>query len=364
MAHQLAERIRWPAPARARSPPTAEPAALRARTSSQARGPDGQRPQAHDRPQPSWLASRRPASRPPVVAAPRSARRRARSSGSEHGQAVLHPAARAGQVDDERRRRRCRPARGRARRSAPPRRRRRRGSPRRCRAPRGRAAAAVTSGVRSVGVRPVPPVVSTTRAPRATAARERLADRRRRRGRRPARRPRTQRRAAPRRSAGRSCPRTPRPPRGWTATTTAAAAAPHGVIARASRRAAAGLLLDPHVGDHGALVDRLDHVDHGERRRRRPRSAPPSRRRCGRRCAPSPDLDRRRRRRRGRPSTAGIAIGWHERDQLGGPLGRHDAGDPGDRERVALGHAVAAQQRDDLGRRQQHPAGGRAPRGR
>ena len=45
------------------------------------------------------------------------------------------------------------------------------------RAPRGRAAARVTSGVRSVGVRPVPPVVSTTSAPPATAARSAASDR-------------------------------------------------------------------------------------------------------------------------------------------------------------------------------------------
>ena len=33
---------------------------------------------------------------------------------------------------------------------------------------------------------------------------------------------------------------------------------------------AAGLGLHPHVGDHRALVDRLDHVDDGQRRRPRP----------------------------------------------------------------------------------------------
>ena len=38
--------------------------------------------------------------------------------------------------------------------------------------------------------------------------------------------------------------------------------------------------------DHRGLVDGLDHVDRRARPRRTPRSAPPSRRRCGRSCGP------------------------------------------------------------------------------
>ena len=152
------------------------------------------------------------------------------------------------------------------------------------RAPRGRAAARVTSGVRSVGVRPVPPVVITTRAPPATASR--IAA------------PTGPRRARPR---GRS-PRSPRS------------------LERRHDQRAGGVLVDPGRGPVGRrddgrphdprlrdqspllppvldstrtsvitarLVDGLDHVDDGERRDRTRRSAPPSRRRCGRWCAPS-----------------------------------------------------------------------------
>ena len=46
-----------------------------------------------------------------------------------------------------------------------------------------------------------------------------------------------------------------------------------------------------------------------------------------------------------------------QRDQRRRLLGAHDPGEPGDGERVALGHAVAAQQLDDLGG-DEHPPGG------
>ena len=95
----------------------------------------------------------------------------------EHREAVLHPAARAGQVDDEAAADHARPRRARARRSGRPSRRRTPGSPRRCPGTSKSSSGRVTSGVRSVGVRPVPPVVSTTRAPAATAARDGGADR-------------------------------------------------------------------------------------------------------------------------------------------------------------------------------------------
>ena len=63
---------------------------------------------------------------------PRPARRRARSTGASTARRVLHPAARAGQVDDQAAADARRPARARAPRSGRPCARRTRGSPRRC----------------------------------------------------------------------------------------------------------------------------------------------------------------------------------------------------------------------------------------
>ena len=93
-----------------------------------------------------------------------------------------------------------------------------------------------------------------------------------------------------------------------------------------------------------AAVDRLDHVDQREPGDARRRSAPPSRRRCGRRCAPWRVMST--------ASSATCEVDLHavdgdrvaQRDQVGGALGGLDAGDPRHRERVALGHAAAAQQ--------------------
>jgi hypothetical protein len=45
-----------------------------------------------------------------------------------------------------------------------------------------------------------------------------------------------------------------------------------------------------------------------------------------------------------------------QRDQVGRALGRHDARDAGDAERVTLGHTVPAEQPDHLGGHE-HPAG-------
>ena len=126
-----------------------------------------------------------------------SARARARSTGSSTAEPVAHPPVEPGRLTTS-----VRPAtpgeparehRGRARR----RRHRPRGWPRRYPAPRGRATARVASGVPSVGVSPVPPVVRThvgrrRRPPRAARPRPRA-----RRARRPGRR----RRSPTRRSA-------------------------------------------------------------------------------------------------------------------------------------------------------------------
>ena len=60
--------------------------------------------------------------------------------------------------------------------------------------------------------------------------------------------------------------RRPRPPRGWSTVTTRARIRSPRDCAGAVQSAglAAGLLLDPDVGDDGGRVDRLDHVDQGE----------------------------------------------------------------------------------------------------
>jgi hypothetical protein len=50
------------------------------------------------------------------------------------------------------------------------------------------------------------------------------------------------------------------------------------------------------------------------------------------------------------------AIGWHSGTRSGVRLAPGDAGDPGDGDGVALGHARAAQQRDHLGLTSTRPA--------
>ena len=147
-------------------------AALRCRASRQARASDD----ASGR---SVTSPRVQADRPAAAqwSLPTTCSTACTSTGAQHGEAVLHPAARAGQVDDQAAADHARPGRGTAPRSGRP-----------CATPYARIASAmpgtsksssgrVTSGVRSVGVRPVPPVVSTTRAPPSTAARDRGADR-------------------------------------------------------------------------------------------------------------------------------------------------------------------------------------------
>ena len=52
-------------------------------------------------------------------------------------------------------------------------------------------------------------------------------------------------------------------------------------------------------------------------------------------------------------STLVSGSGWHSGHDVGGVLGRHDAGDLGDRQHVALGQGAAAI-RSQHGRRDQH----------
>ena len=112
----------------------------------------------------------------PSVVAPGDLLDRVHEQRRQHREPVLDPAARAGQVHHERAAADRRRARGTARRWGRP-----------CAAPYARIASAmpgtsrsssgrVTSGVRSVGVSPVPPVVTTARAPASTAARMAVAD--------------------------------------------------------------------------------------------------------------------------------------------------------------------------------------------
>src|SRR5689334_21151432 len=122
----------------------------------------------------------------------------------------------------------------------------------------------VTSGVRSVGVRPVPPVVSTTRAPPTTSAETAAPTGS------PSGTTRGSAQVKPsevRKSMRRgpvASPYTPAAAR-FEATTTAARM----LIAGSSVEVSvlpAGLRQHAYVGDHRPLVDRLDHVDHGEPR--------------------------------------------------------------------------------------------------
>src|SRR5690242_4263497 len=124
----------------------------------------------------------------------------------------------------------------------------------------------VTSGVRSVGVRPVPPVVSTTRAPPTTSAETAS----------PTGSPSgttngsAQVKPSEVRKATRRGPvaaaYTPAAAR-LEATTTAARMLIAGSSVEVSRLPT-GLRQHAYVGDHRPLVDRLDHVDHGEPRDR------------------------------------------------------------------------------------------------
>ena len=57
--------------------------------------------------------------------------------------------------------------------------------------------------------------------------------------------------------------------------------------------------------------------------------------------------------------TPEIASGWHSGISGGRLLGAHDPGQPGHGERVALGHPLAAEQLDHLGR-DEHPAAWRS----
>ena len=194
-------------------------------------------------------SSGRPASRALNGRSRRSARRRA-PAGLDTASPSFTPPREPGEVDHEARPddpgQPARQGGGRhalARRRTP-------GSPRRCPGTSRSSSGRVTSGVRSVGVRPVPPVVSTTRAPPSTAAA--IAA--------PTGSPSGTTTGSPtgeaepgqeaRRSAGRWCRRTPRPRRGWRPRPRPRA------LTRSSRaqspRLAAGLRLDPDVGDHRA----------------------------------------------------------------------------------------------------------------
>ena len=211
------------------------------------------------------------------------------------------------------------------------------------RAPRGRAARRVTSGVRSVGVRPVPPVVSTTRAPRRDRRRDRRADRvavghdgRSLAG-----------EAQPGEevddAADRSRRRTPRPRRGWRPRRRRRAA--HGVAsprdqspdlppdlvtmrtsvitARLSTAFTMSITVSAGDRDRGQRLH-LDAGAVGGAHGRGDLDGVVGDREV--------DGDRRDRER--------VA----QRDQRRRLLGAHDPGEPGDGERVALGHAGAAQQ--------------------
>ena len=283
------------------------------------------------------------------------------SIGSSTAEPVLHAAARAGQVDDQAaagdagqpaRQRRGRDALGDAVRAD------RLGDaghlaveqrPGHLGRPVGRGEAGAAGGEHDPGAA-------------VDGGRDRLRRPARRRARRPASSTVEARAAAgTRRSAARSRRRRPRPRPGWTRRRPrrAGSSSSPGPVAGL----AAGLGLDPDVGDHRALVDRLDHVDDGERRRPRPRSAPPSRRRCGRWCARSRVISTASSATARSTVTPEIASGWHSGISDGVCLAPMIPASRATAERVALGHALAAQQRDHLGAR---PAPGRTrwPSGR
>ena len=233
--------------------------------------------------------------------------------------------------------------------------RRRRGSPRRCPGPRGRAPAGSSRASGRSASSPVPPVVTTTsRRRRSTARRQRLRAPAHRRA-----RPRLSDLAearllsrALRRSAGPWCPRRPRPPPGWRPTDhVCAVPSPSQSRSRLEpgsdgpvAAAATGLARAPDVADHRGLVDGLDHVDRRRGRPPTPRSAPPSRRRCGRPSRTVAVISTASSATSRSTSTPLSANGMAQRDQVGCALGGHDPGDPGHPERVTLRHALAAEQ--------------------
>ncbi len=201
----------------------------------------------------------------------------------------------------------------------------------------------VTSGVRSVGVRPVPPVVSTARAPPSTASRMRLADRLAvGHHHRPVDlEPRFLR--APPRSAARWCPRRPRRPPGWRPRPRVAL-----IIAVSADQSP---LLPPVLASTrtslmtAALSTALTmsttvSAGDGHRGQRLHLHPGPVRGAHGR-----GDLDGVVGDRRGRRSPRTDRQRVAQRHQVRRPLRRHDPGHPGHAERVALGHALAAQQR-------------------
>src|SRR5919202_902995 len=210
---------------------------------------------------------------------------------------------------------------------------------------------AVTSGVASVGDRPVPPVVSTTSSPSATPCRS-------------ARStgspsgtttgPSTAKPIARRPSTSTGPPRSSYTPAAarFEAVTTSARSSLTSPVPRPS----AALRGDPHVRDRRQLVDGLDHVDERERGDRHARQglhldagAVGGPHGGGDVDAVVGDLQRDR---HGVHRDGGGE--WHE---VRRPLRRLDAGEPRHRQRVALGDAGAAQQLDDP-RRAQHAPGG------
>ena len=236
----------------------------------------------------------------------------------------------------------------------------RRGSPRRCRAPRGRAAARSPPGCGRSGVSPVPPVVSTSRAPAATAARDRLAHR-----------------VAVGHDDGVAAPRSPAraaqptisgpvssaydPGRGAVGRDDAPP--PGRLIAchvpRAGRRVLLSTRMSVMVAALSTALTMSTTVsaatDDGGQRLHLDAGAVGGADRRG-------DVDRRRRRPPGRRSRRRSRAGGTAGSASGVRLARHDPGDAGDRQRVALGHALAAQQLDDR-RRRRAPGRWRPPCG-
>ena len=217
---------------------------------------------------------------------------------------------------------------------------------------------AVTSGVRSVGESPVPPVVTTTSYAAATAVAQRLLHRLAVRHDLAVRRPRSPARPGRRRAPARCGPRRRRRPPGWRRVTTSAlmddvrrpAVAPvpglppvlpstrtSVMTARGSTALTMSTSVEAGDGDAGQRL----HLDAGA-----VGGAHGGGDRDGVVVDPRSTVD----------AVDGDRVA--QRDEVGRALRAQDAGDPRDGERVALGHAAAAQQRDHLGRHE-HPAGRR-----
>ena len=284
------------------------------------------------------IARARRACRPAVVAAAELVDGVAQDR-PEHGEAVLGAAGRAGQVDHQRPAGHPGQTRGRAPRSGPcpgcaP------GSPRRCRGSRSRAAPGSPPGVRSVG-RDAGAAAGQHHVDAVREGRpQRLGAPARRPAPRPARRPRSRARAGRRPAAGRWCRRTRRPRPGWRRRSTRAriTAGPPGAPTRRSCRppcAAPGRRRSLAAGST-ALTMSIS---------ARPATA----------TAVSASISTPVRsavlavavistRVVGEVQVDGDAVQGDrvaERDEVRGALGAHDAGEPGDGERVALGQAVA-----------------------